>query len=240
MTIVAEEPIDADPGQFVMLWLPAIDEKPISLVDGDPLTVTVADVGAFSHGLMDLASGDLLHVRGPIGLPFRLEGSRILLVGGGYGVGPMLYLGQRATKAGVAARAVVGARNAEEVLFESRFEAAGIPLTVTTDDGSRGARGLATDAAEVLLDAGEIDAVYSCGPEMMMRRLAELCAERRVPCFLSIERYMKCGGMNLCGACEINGVLVCSEGPVLEGSRLLALPDFGLSHRDATAAKQTW
>lgn len=239
-TYLLDEEVEARAGQYIMLWLPRLDEKPISLVSGSPLTITVADVGPFSHALSQLGPGDRLHYRGPYGTPFETKGRLLLLVGGGYGVGPMHFLAREALPRGVACELVIGARNRDDVLFVRRFQELGIEPVVTTDDGSQGLHGLATDGARQVLDQRGADAVYACGPERMMRALGELAEVRGLPCSLSVERYMKCGGLSLCGACEVNGVLVCAEGPVLDWQLLKTLPDFGRLHRGRTAAQQPW
>jgi len=239
-TYVLDCELEARPGQYIMLWLPRLDEKPISLVSGSPLTITVADVGPFTHALSQLGPGDRLHYRGPYGKPFEATGQRLLLVGGGYGVGPMHFLAREALSLGLACEVVIGARNGDDVLFVERFQALGVAPVVTTDDGSQGMRGMATDGARRILDGPGADALYACGPEKMMRALGELAEARGLPCSLSVERYMKCGGLSLCGACEVNGVLVCAEGPVLDWQLLKSLPDFGRLHRGRTAARQPW
>ena len=247
-TYILDCELEARPGQYIMLWLPRLDEKPISLVSGSPLTITVADVGPFTHALSQLGRGDRLHYRGPYGTPFDLapdgsaetRGRRLLLVGGGYGVGPLHFLAREALPQGVACEVVIGARNRDDVLFVERFQALGITPVVTTDDGSQGMRGMATDGARRILDEQGSDALHACGPEKMMRALGEVAEARGLPCHLSVERYMKCGGLSLCGACEVNGVLVCAEGPVLDWRLLKSLPDFGRLHRGRTAAQQPW
>lgn len=237
-TFVLEATIEAQPGQFVMVWLPGSDEIPISLVAARPLTLTATRVGTATEALWELREGQTLHFRGPCGNAFPLAGERLLLVGGGYGVAPLYFLAQEALAQGKEVQAIIGARTAAELLFEERFASLGLHPIVTTDDGSRGFQGLATDAAQRLLDQQPVEVLYSCGPEAMMKRLGEIAAARGLPCYLSVERYMKCGGMSLCGACELNGLLLCAEGPVFPYHLLKNLPDFGLRFRDATAAKR--
>jgi len=166
-TFILETSLEAEPGQFVMIWLPRVNEKPFSLVDADPLTITVARVGPFTSELHRLEVGDRLWFRGPLGRGFELVGENLLLVGGGYGVAPLAFLAKRAREA----------------------------------------------RCEDLLSQGDFDAVYACGPEAMLDRLAEICMVRGVPCQLSREGYMRCG-LGICGSCQRNGLLVCREGPV--------------------------
>jgi len=212
-TFILETSLEAEPGQFVMIWLPRVNEKPFSLVDADPLTITVARVGPFTSELHRLEVGDRLWFRGPLGRGFELVGENLLLVGGGYGVAPLAFLAKRAREARCEVMTVIGARTKNVLLFESRFTELGCRVVVATEDGSAGVRGLAPYVTDDLLSQGDFDAVYACGPEAMLDRLAEICMVRGVPCQLSREGYMRCG-LGICGSCQRNGLLVCRDGPV--------------------------
>ena len=212
-TFVLEAAIEAGPGQFIMVWLPRTDEKPFSLVDADPVTITVARVGPFTEKLHQLRIDDRIWFRGPLGQGFELKGKHILLIGGGYGVAPLAFLAQRAVGAGRQVTAVIGARSRADLVFPQRFAELGCSVVLATDDGSAGVRGLATDVAESLLGQGEMDAVYACGPEAMLDRVLELCRSHGLSCQLSLEQYMRCG-LGVCGSCQREGMLVCRDGPV--------------------------
>ena len=108
---------------------------------------------------------------------------------------------------------VIGARTAADVIFAERFEALGVRVAITTDDGSMGQRGVATGAAERLLDEAGYGAIYACGPEPMLEAVERLARRRWLPAQLSYERYMRCG-FGVCGSCAREGWLVCSDGPV--------------------------
>jgi dihydroorotate dehydrogenase electron transfer subunit len=212
-TFVLEAAVEADPGQFIMVWLPRVNEKPFSLVDADPVTITVARVGPFTEKLHQLRIDDRIWFRGPLGRGFELRGERILLIGGGYGVAPLAFLAQRAVGAGRRVTAVIGAQSRADLVFPQRFAELGCSVALTTDDGSAGVRGLATDVADSLLERGEADAVYACGPEAMLDRVLELCRSHGLSCQLSLEKYMRCG-LGVCGSCQRGGMLVCRDGPV--------------------------
>jgi dihydroorotate dehydrogenase electron transfer subunit len=219
-TFVLDLSLEAEPGQFVMVWLPGLDEKPFSLTRADPVTLTVARVGPFSAAIHALTAEDRLWLRGPLGQPFTLPeprsaipDQRLLLIGGGYGVAPMFFLAERALAAGWTATMVIGARTAAEVVFASRFAALGIPVVITTDDGSLGQQGVATDAAERLLEQARYQALYACGPEPMLDAAEVLARRHNLPAQLSYERYMRCG-FGVCGSCAQDGWLVCRDGPV--------------------------
>lgn len=214
VSLVFDQGISCSPGQFVMVWLPGLDEKPFSIAGRDPLEITVAQVGPFSHALHSLSIGDTVWYRGPFGRGFSGKGERPILVGGGYGAAPLFFLSSRLMADGVPPdqlAVALGARTASDLLFVERFRSAGARVLVTTDDGSAGARGVVTDAVGPLLRGA--DRVYACGPEKMLEAVAALCRHSRTPGELSHEAYMRCG-VGLCGACECEGRLVCLDGPV--------------------------
>ena len=243
---------EAQPGQFVMLWLPGVDEKPISIAHPDPLTLTVARVGPFSTALHACRPGDRLGWRGPFGRPFRLRPDRpAVLVGGGYGAAPLYFLAQRAVEAGIPTTVVLGARTADALIFVRRFrqlqaqEAAPLHLLLATDDGSGPVEGhptfpgLATEALRAYLADHPADpppVLYGCGPEPMLVALYHLAREEGLEAQLSVERYMKCG-FGVCGQCALDGLLVCLDGPVLTLDQLEGVADFGRFHRTTTGRR---
>lgn len=205
----------ARPGQFAMVWLPGINERPFSFLSRDPVRFTVARVGEFSTALHTLRVGDRLWVRGPLGNGFRLQGRHLLLAGGGYGVAPIFFLATEALAAGAAVSVAIGARRAADLLFEQRFRALGVPVALTTDDGSAGLRGLVTVGLERLTAAATspVDQLCACGPGPMLAALAQWATQHGVPAQLSWENKMRCA-LGICGVCEQDGWLVCREGPV--------------------------
>ncbi len=211
-TLTLDGELRAWPGQFVLVWMPGLDEKPFSLVDDHPVTLAVARVGPFSARLHELTAGDRLWIRGPLGRPFDLQSGRLLLVAGGYGAAPLAFLARRAARARRKV-AVIGAATQVDLLFQDRFADAGCEVVLVTEDCSLGEAGLCTDTAERLLREETFDAVYGCGPEAMLNRLEDLCREQGIPGQVSREAYMRCG-MGVCGSCERSGFLVCRDGPV--------------------------
>ena len=215
-TFVLDVSIDAAPGQFAMLWLPGLDEKPFSLLDDNPLSFTIAAVGPFTRALHTLAVGDRLWWRGPFGHGFDLAPSAgdLLMVGGGYGVAPLLFLANRAVARGDAVRMVIGARTAEDVLLAEPFRESGAEVVVTTEDATLGIGGRVTAVLPSLLAARRPDALYACGPHGMLASLEQWASDESVPAQLSWEAYMRCG-IGICGSCEHRGRLLCADGPVL-------------------------
>ena len=231
--------IEAQPGQFVMLWIPGINEKPMCIVHANPLRLTIAAVGDFTNAVSSLKEGDPLSFRGPFGRGFSIgkKAKKILLVGGGYGVAALHFLAEQALKKRVKPTMVIAARKAEDVLFKKDFQSHGIETLVATDDGSEGFKGRAHELVEKLLREGrKFDCVYACGPEKMMFAIAKVCEKKRVESQLSLERHMGCAVV-LCGKCDVGGKLVCKDGPVFSGKQALSLSEFGVCHRDTAGRK---
>lgn len=220
-TFIFNGAIQAQPGQFVMAWLPRLDEKPLSLAGVNPLKLTVAAVGPFSRALHQLQAGDNVWVRGPLGRGYHLPpnpvaGGRVILVGGGYGSAPLHFLAQQVMAAGFAVDVIIGARTAADLLLAADFEALGARVRLTTEDGSAGIAGRVTDALPGILAAepAKPAALYACGPTGMLRALAAWCRAEGIPGQLSWEAQMRCG-IGLCGSCETGeGWLTCQDGPV--------------------------
>ena len=224
-TFTLDLSLDAQPGQFVMVWLPRFDEKPFSLIDANPVTVMVTAVGPFSALVHTKQPGDRLWLRGPFGHGFApLQPSEhCVLVGGGYGVAPLYWLAQLLGGRTQRVTTIIGARSADDLLFAGHFEAlqhaqTRYQLLATTEDGSAGQPGRVTDALAPLLAAGDVSAIYACGPHAMLAALEGAARRSGVPCHLSWEAYMRCA-IGICGACEHEGRVLCMDGPVLAGAR---------------------
>lgn len=210
---VFDQALPAQPGQFVMVWMPGVNEKPFSLMDAHPLTLAVAKVGPFTEAMHALQVGERVWVRGPFGNGFTLAGSRLLLVAGGYGAAPLAFLARRAREAGCHVSVVLGARTAAELLLASFFEHLGCDVFTCTDDGSDGYPMLAHERTSQVLAAGSFDQLYACGPEAMLEAIERLARWRGLPAQLSREAYMRCG-IGVCGSCTCGDQLVCRDGPV--------------------------
>ncbi|MBI4790889.1 MAG: dihydroorotate dehydrogenase electron transfer subunit [Chloroflexi bacterium] len=224
----------ATPGQFVMLWIPGLDEKPIAVVCRDPLTLTIAAVGPFSRALHALKVGDRVGWRGPFGRGFDLQGDgEALLIGGGYGVAALYFCAQELRKQQADITVAIGGRTAQDLVFEERLREMDVRIAVATEDGSRGTRGFVTDAAREALSRKP--RVYACGPEAMLVAIMRETLAKNIPAQLSVERHMKCG-FGICGQCTLSGKLVCQDGPVFTARELSQLPEFGRVYRDASGA----
>ncbi|MFA6098964.1 MAG: dihydroorotate dehydrogenase electron transfer subunit [Patescibacteria group bacterium] len=242
-TFFFKKEFDSQPGQFVIMWIPRVDEKPFSVSydDHGRLGLSIANVGPFTKNLFNKKVGDLVGLRGPYGSWFKLKNNfkRILLVGGGYGVAPLAFLAQRAVKQKITVDFCNGARTKSLLLFKKRLTDYKVNLHISTDDGSDGIKGTVIDATNDCLGKNTYDAVYICGPELMEKKIIDLCAEKNLECRVSIERYMKCG-FGICGQCCLDGSgeRMCLEGPVVSGKYALKHKEFGAYHRGKSGRKE--
>ena len=225
-TITLDVSLNATPGQFVMAWLPRFDEKPFSLVDSDPITLMITAVGPFTNLLHELRPGDLLWLRGPFGNGFRLPrpAMRAAFIGGGYGVAPLLWLARAWRQQLDALTVIIGAGTAADLLYADRFtclqeaaqgDAVAIELLTCTEDGSAGSAGLVTDLLATPLAAGGLDLLCACGPHGMLAAVDRMGNHHGIQRQLSWEAYMRCA-VGICGSCELNGSVLCLDGPVLQ------------------------
>jgi dihydroorotate dehydrogenase electron transfer subunit len=226
-----------EPGQFVMVWVPGVDEVPMALWgDGNPFKILVEAKGDCTKALAALGTGGKIGIRGPYGKPFHLRGKRVLVVVGGTGTSPLVPFCERA-RGKAAVDVVIGGRSKEFVLLEAEFKAAGAAVHVSTDDGSVGFHGRSPDLAAQLMAKNRYDDVVTCGPERMMKAVFDAAHSRNVPVQASIERWMKCA-VGICDACLVDGIRLCRDGPVLPESTLKGLRDFGHAERDPSGIRQ--
>jgi len=219
-TLILDAALPARPGQFVMVWLPGIEERPFTVMDDDPLSLTVAHIGPFTAALAALQPGDRVWVRGPMGHGFDPVGNKHLLVGGGSGTASLTLLAKRPRARGDEVVAAIGARTADSLMLAWRLEELGCRVVLATDDGSAGHHDTVLDAIAPLLGSRWPDAIYGCGPEPMLRGLARRAAALDIPAWVSMERVMKCG-LGVCGACHCGDRLVCADGPVFPADEFL-------------------
>jgi len=104
-------------------------------------------------------------------------------------------------------------------------------VIAATEDGGYGVRGLASEVAEAELRKNSYDMIYTCGPELMIKRILDLSMQHSIPIQASLERIIKCG-IGICGSCIIDSLRVCREGPVFDGEVLRSLEDLGTVKRD--------
>jgi dihydroorotate dehydrogenase electron transfer subunit len=248
------------PGQGELCDKEPFLRRPISLAgcqvgpDGrTQLLLICRVVGTGTRWLSGLSAGEQISVLGPLGNGFAIRDSapRAVLVGGGVGIPPLIFQAAALAAAGKETVAFCGARqagllpmtlvpgakvaaNVEPTPCLVELVVQGVPAVVATDDGSLGYHGLVSDAFARWLDiarpaAGQV-VVYCCGPEAMMRAVAELCLARDIECLLALERHMACG-MGTCQSCVVKVrrddppgwafELCCADGPVFDAREIL-------------------
>lgn len=219
------------PGQFVMVWVPGVDEVPMAL--SSEMGITVQNVGDATGALFSLGPGDKIGIRGPFGNGFS-KGEKVLAIAGGVGAAPILPL----AKSDSVMTLLLGARTETELLFLDQLDEC-TDVLIATDDGTLGHHGFVTALMDDL-NLAAYDRIAVCGPEVMMRAVLTKVAEKGLEhkTEFSLHRYMKCG-VGVCGSCctDPSGLRVCRDGPVFSGDILLK-SEFGHYMRDASGRKK--
>lgn len=220
------------PGQFVEVKVEKSPKtflrRPISInnviTETNELHLLVAMIGDGTRQLGTLKAGDMLNVMLPLGNGFSLpadNSKKHLLIGGGVGVAPLLYLGRKIKEMGGEATFLLGARKASDLLMIDDFKAVG-RVFITTEDGSEGEKGFVTNHS--VLQNEKFDVISTCGPKPMMMAVARFAEKADVYCEVSLENKMACGlGACLCCVEKTNdkgNVCICTEGPVINVKRL--------------------
>lgn len=224
------------PGQFVMVWIPGVDEIPMSLSYlGRIKGITIREVGESTKILGSLKVGDSMAIRGPFGRGFERLSGKTLLVCGGAGAAAVLPIAEEMDNR-ERVDIAIGARTKDELIFEERSKMYSDNVRTSTDDGSEGCEGTVVDLAEHMMKERKYDFLQACGPESMLSSLLKVGKEHGVSGQFSLERFMRCG-VGICGSCVINGKRVCTDGPVFWGEELESMSDFGRSKRDESGQK---
>lgn len=210
-------------GQFVQVAVPGgfvLLRRPISICNVYPerreLWLLIGRVGQGTSILTGLADGTELDLLIPLGNTFSIEGiERPLLVGGGVGIAPMLFLARSFVERGIRPTILLGGRTAGHIVLCEEFATLG-DVHYTTDNGELGVEGRVTD--HPILHEGSFDRVFTCGPKVMMIAVAKVAEARGIDCEVSLENSMACGiGACLCCVEDLEGrgnTCVCTEGPV--------------------------
>jgi dihydroorotate dehydrogenase electron transfer subunit len=243
LTIVAPEIAEqANPGQFVHI-LPRRDatfilRRPFSIYkvnrrgDWAATIEIVFDIrGGGTAALARMRPHDTVDLIGPIGRPFAIPKSRhsCLLVGGGIGAVPLIFLGEKLKAAGKRVDVLWGASRASRLLSPIDAKRLGTVSAFATDDGSEGHRGLVTDLLPDMIQKCGTEVIYACGPHAMMAATSAIAHRMRVPVQVAVEAYMACG-IGVCMTCvqpvwnkeadKIVHVRTCVDGPVFNGARI--------------------
>jgi len=238
------------PGQYFMLWVPEIDEIPISVSNyyNNRIFFTVCNVGSTSEALLTSDESQLIGLRGPFGNGFSINHDKnVLLVAGGMGVAPLRYLIYNFINNNSKRRIVLiqGAKTESELIFKAEFENLLIEKEFCTDDGSFGFKGFPTSILGSFLETEKINAsnweIYTCGPEIMMKNTLDIIIEHDLMDIIQFslaDRYIRCG-FGICGSCFLDdlGLSICMDGPVFSGSVLQKMSDFGKFGRNQNGSK---
>lgn len=226
--------INCRPGQFIMVWLPGVDEKPmaVSYHKKGEFAFTSQAIGRFTKAMENVRKGDKLGIRGPYGNSFSSKDNSIV-VAGGVGMSSVSTLIDSLKDPTV----IYGARTKEHLIFLKRFKDK--EMLITTDDGSFGRKGFTTEVLdEALKKNRKIKSVYTCGPEIMMKKALDICQKHNAELEASLERYMSCG-FGICGKCMVDDKIICVDGTIFSSGQLLQLKEFGSSARLKSGRKVT-
>jgi dihydroorotate dehydrogenase electron transfer subunit len=243
VTLVAPDIAEqSKPGQFVQIAVPEgrgfLLRRPFSIHQASrrggwagTLEIVFDVVGPGTAWLAQVQAHDSLDVIGPLGRAFQFprDLSSCLLVGGGYGAAPLYFLAEELRARGKMVHMIVGARGHERVFKPIEGKRLAASVVITTEDGSMGQRGRVTDVIEPMISRTGTQVVYACGPNAMLRAVAELCVAQGIPCQVAVEEMMGCG-LGVCWTCVVPvlaqdgrgwwNVRACVEGPVFNGARI--------------------
>ncbi|PLX41397.1 MAG: dihydroorotate dehydrogenase electron transfer subunit [Deltaproteobacteria bacterium] len=229
-----DTPARTVPGQFVMVrvrdGVAPLLRRPFSIhmVERGEVELLYREVGEGTAIMTGLKVGDIIDVLQPLGRGFGEGGEVPLLVGGGIGVAPLLYLAHSYLAAGKAPKLLLGGRTERDILCHDQFSCLAIPTKYATEDGSLGDTGLVTALLEDEFKAAEklgALSVHACGPVPMLAAVARLAEGAGVACEVSLEAHMACG-LGACLGCVVKArdggyVRVCADGPVFDSKEIL-------------------
>lgn len=214
----------AQPGQFVHVKKPdSVNflRRPFSIADADrengTITLIYRIVGKGTAEYAAMKVGEAFSILGPIGNGFALKDGRPLLIGGGVGIAPLIYLSRQLKDQKPIL--LIGGKNKDEVFWEKYLQEFADKIYITTDDGSVGFKGFTVQLLPQILAENNIEHIYTCGPNIMMEGVAKLAHEHDIDCQVSLEKRMACG-IGVCLGCTFEDKLtgkrrkVCTEGPV--------------------------
>ena len=242
----------AKPGQFIMLWVPGVDEYPVGIAGYDDgiLELGIAKMGQGTEEMQKLEIGDLVGIRGFYGKPFfPPDGVNHLLIGGGFGMTPLKLLIETlmSSENKQIIHVFEGARTKERLMYvewlQKLHDEGKIIFHVCTDDGSFGYKGFPTVDLEKFLQQSETSSViYSAGPEKMMKFIFQIGKKypKVVDMQMSLaDRYMRCG-FGVCANCVVDptGWRICVDGPIFNTEKLEKIDDFGTYKRIESGTKQ--
>ncbi|MFT3738993.1 MAG: dihydroorotate dehydrogenase electron transfer subunit [Breznakibacter sp.] len=223
-----------EPGQFVQARVDGTStvylRRPISIHDvayeTNTIKLLVQEVGDGTRWITSRSVGDVINLIYPLGNWFKLplnKSDKVLLVGGGCGVAPLLFLGKKLKQYGFEPQYLIGAKSEKNLVQLIEYEKLGT-VHITTEDGSVGVKGFVIHHPVMKTFTPDFDLIYTCGPEPMMKVLAKYAANHQIGCQVSLENNMACGfGACLCcvTATHHGNKCTCIEGPVFDSKELI-------------------
>lgn len=243
ITLVAPEIAEeAKPGQFVEVAVPGDRQfmlrRPFSIHQASSkggwagtLEIVLHPRGLGTTWMSQVEAHHFFDVIGPLGNPFPYprDLTNCLLVGGGYGAAPLYFLAQELRTRNKRVDMIIGAKDQERVFKPVEAKRLSMAVTITTEDGSLGERGKVTDVLGDMIKRYDADVVYACGPNPMLRAVAEYCTDQGIPSQVAVEELMGCG-LGVCWSCVVpvirsggkgwDYLRSCAEGPVFSGARV--------------------
>ncbi|MBO4581756.1 MAG: dihydroorotate dehydrogenase electron transfer subunit [Bacteroidales bacterium] len=214
-----------EPGQFVNVMVPDTRQtflrRPISICDVDEKNNTlrfyIRKVGNGTAKMSGMQPGDMLNIVYPLGKGFDTDSTNPLLIGGGCGIAPLVYLAKCFYAKGIKPTVLLGGKSAQFLTLKTYFKDIA-DIYLCTDDGTEGEKGTVIQHSVVNHVEG-YDKIYTCGPQIMMKAVAKIATEKSIPCMVSLENTMACGvGACLCCVTKTREghKCVCTEGPVFD------------------------
>lgn len=220
------------PGQFLMLKVCSGSEpllrRPISIhnCSGKKVELLYEVVGKGTEILANIKSGEFIEVIGPLGNGFNIKNTNCIIVAGGMGVAPLVFLAQKLKQNRLNSLVLIGGRSKEQILCEKEFKTLGFKVLTAADDGSKGFKGRVTELLnrELLTEDRVARTIYACGPKPMLKELQRIAGEKNIQAQVSLEAHMACG-IGACLGCVVNTKegfkRVCKDGPVFEASQIV-------------------
>ncbi len=232
----------AHPGQFIMVRIShhpyPLLRRPFSIHSKDEKSVDIFfQVSGFGTDLLSQKKvGDILDILGPLGKGFHggssLNGKDVVAAGGGRGIAPLYFLAKELRSHGASVKIFYGGKSLEDIPLKEKFKRENFDLYCSTDDGSFGFKGLITEYLKTELEKFTPSRIFSCGPEEMMKKIAQFAAKKNIPAEFSLESVMGCG-FGVCWGCvkrikkngEEGWAKICEEGPVFSSEEIIWTED---------------
>jgi dihydroorotate dehydrogenase electron transfer subunit len=228
----------AKPGQFTMVKVTAqpypLLRRPFSIHSREKENIEIffQKKGVGTTILAQKEINDSLDILGPLGKGFRvdpgLKGKTVFLVGGGRGIAPLYFLAEELAAIGASVKIFYGTKSLSDLCLKDKFEKKGFELFYSTEDGTLGFKGLVSDLLKAELQNLIPEYIYSCGPELMMKKIAQIAADKKISSEFSLESLMGCG-FGICWSCvrrirkdgEETWLKICEEGPVFSKEEII-------------------